>query len=129
MGNPLLDVRATFHGPVTVLRLVGWLTDGNAGDLERHFVAGVEHGAMRFVLDLSSAHFADSGGPAVFATWKPRLDEAGGCLILAAPSRSTLQTLVFGGLDKCLPVTKTVAEGLELARRKTESGRWQRVTV
>lgn len=119
----------TAHGAVTVLAPAGWLVSANRGELERRIAAGLDEGVTRFVLDLSSTHFADNSGLAVFALWKPRLEKAGGCLVLASPSGSALRALMAGRLNKYLPVCDTVAEALELARQRTESGRWQAAKV
>jgi hypothetical protein len=37
--------------------------------------------------------------------------------------------ILAGSLHKLLPVCETLAEALELAGRKTTSGRWKPVTV
>ncbi len=129
MDKPLLDVRVTAHGVVTVLKPVGWLTSGNSGLLDGRIMAAVDGGAKRFVVDLSSTHFTDNSGLAVFAAWKGRLDDMGGCLVLASPGGSALRALTVGRLHKYLPVCESVAEAVEMAKQRTESGRWKAVTV
>lgn len=117
------------HGVVTVVKPVGWLTSGNHGLLDGRIMAAVDGGAKRFVVDLSSTHFADNSALTVFATWRGRLDDVGGCMVLASPGGSALRALTAGRLHKYLPVCESVAEAVEMARQRTESGRWKAVGV
>ena len=129
MAGMTFVVETARHGAVVVVKPIGWLTDENRGELDAQFAESVDGGAKRFVVDLSSAHFPDNSGLAVFTLWKGRLDDTGGCLVLASPSGSALRALVAGRLNKYLPVCETVAEAVELARQRTASGRWKPVTV
>jgi anti-anti-sigma factor len=129
MAGRVFSVEVTVHDQVTVLKPVGWLTAESRGKLEARLGAAVEKGSTRFVIDLSSAHLADSGGLAVFPFWQRRLADIGGCLVLASPSGSALRALRAGRVDKYLPVCDTTAEAVEMARQRTESGRWKAVGV
>jgi anti-anti-sigma factor len=129
VNQPVFHVRITVQDGVAVFKPVGWLTAGNREGLDGRFSATRAHGCSRIVLDLSSIHFADSSYLGVLPFWKRRLDEAGGCLILASPSGAAMRALVAGHLNKYLPVCETVAEAVELAMQRTESGRWKPVTA
>jgi len=80
-------------------------------------------------MDLSSAHFVDSGDLGVLTFWKGRLEEGGGCLILASPSSSIILTLIASRQIKGFSVCGIVAEAVKLAMQRTASGRWKPVTV
>ena len=129
MAGMTFAVETAVHGPVVVVKLIGWLTEENRDELEEQFRTSVDRGCRRFVVDLSSTHFLDRTGLAVFAFYQHRTKAKGGCLILASPSGSARQMILAGSLHKLLPVCETLAEALELAGRKTTSGRWKPVTV
>ena len=129
MAGMTFAVETTINGMVVVIKPIGWLTEENRDELEEPFRTAIERGSKRLVVDLSSTHFLDQGSLAALALYKHKVEEAGGCLILASPSGSARRMIFAGNLQKFLPVCETLGEALELAGQKTPSGRWTPVTV
>lgn len=129
MTGPVLDIRVTLHGSITVLKPIGWLSATTRPELDSRFRAATDGGGFRIVVDLSSVHFSDNSTLATFAYWRSALNSRGGCLVLASPNGKALRALKTGQLDKYLPICDSVAEALDLAKQKTESGRWAPITA
>jgi len=117
VDNQAFAVEVSVQAAVTILKPVGWLNADTRVLLEEKLRSEVGGGSRRMVVDLSSAHFPDNSGTVVFALWKGRLADLGGCLVLAAPSGSALRALLAGRLDKYIPVCDSVVEAVELAAR------------
>jgi anti-anti-sigma regulatory factor len=129
MHRRAFSVETVICGAVTVIKPVGWLMDLNCGALDEQFRGALAGGCTRFVLDLSSAHFADNSGLKIFPVLKRELDARSGCMVLGCPNGSALRALAAGQVNKYLPVCDSVAEALDLLKQRTESGRWRAVTA
>jgi len=64
----------------------------------------IRKGGTRVVLDLTEMTFIDSTGLGVIVGSLKRLREAGGDLVLKAPSRSTRKVLEITGLTRILEI-------------------------
>lgn len=127
MTAPEFPIELHQHGEVTVIKPIGRVTaEGNAV-LEEKLGELLDRGRVLLVVDFSASHFVSSTELGTFLYYQRRLEEKGGCLLLAAPGRATRIALNMSNLDRVLTVCGTVDEAVELARQKTGSGRWQRV--
>ncbi len=127
MDAPGFHIITTVQREVLVLRPAGWLNFANCAELERILDAADKAGHRRVVIDLSASQFLDQMVMSSLVLWKGRLEDRGGRLVLATPSRPAMSALRAGGLHNYLPVGSSLSEALVLARRRISSGRLQSV--
>jgi len=78
----------------------------------------------RIIVDLAGLTFLDCAGLAALVSVRKQARQAGGELLLAAPSQQVARLLFLTGLIAALPVSASVAEAIDSARRTSRpSGR------
>jgi anti-anti-sigma factor len=89
-----------------------------AGDLDLSTIATFEHElepsltAALVVVELTGCTFLDSSALRTLVRAQRRVDEAGGRLVLVAPSQPARRVLDLATLDRFIPVAATVEEAV-----------------
>ncbi len=98
-----------------VVMIVGELDAATSPRLRDELVSLADGGIDRVVLDCRRLAFVDSFGLGVIVAAKKRLSQQGNalCLVADQDQRTLLRLLAITGLDRLLPVHKTVSEAVE----------------
>jgi anti-anti-sigma factor len=97
---------------VYVVGVRGELDGYNAPELELELGDLVERDAARVIVDLAGVTFIDSAAIRVLASAASALEAHAGGLVLAAPSPHTARVLGVAGLDRNVPVHRTLGDAL-----------------
>jgi anti-sigma B factor antagonist len=73
-------------------------------------------GCRRLVLDASRTAYLDSTGVSLMLSWRRRLEERQGALVLAGPNEHLRRMMWILGLEEILPAYATVLEAQAQAR-------------
>jgi anti-sigma B factor antagonist len=103
---------AEVDGNAFVVSLTGEVDLHTAPELEGALDGVMALGCTSAVVDLADVSFIDSTTLAVLLRSHARLSELGGRLVLVASDRRILRTLELTGLDRVLPIERTLAEGV-----------------
>ena len=129
MDAPSLRIEVNDHGQVTMVKPIGYLTSAGHAVLEEQLDVLFAHGHHLLVVDLGAAEYLSSTVLGVFLFYKKKLEDCGGCLILAACDESLLRAIQASGLRNALDIRPTREEALKLAKEKVGSGKWEALTV
>jgi anti-sigma B factor antagonist len=103
---------AEVDGNAFVVSLTGEVDLHTAPELERALDGVMALGCTSAVVDLADVSFIDSTTLSVLLRTHTRLRELGGRLVVVASDRRILRTLELTGLDRLLPIERTLAEGV-----------------
>jgi anti-sigma B factor antagonist len=98
--------------------LVGEMDMGNASEFRRAIESRLESGSIRLVVDMSQLTFIDSSGIRELTVVAKRVREAGGEMVLVAPTREVSRVLEFLKLDAILRITPSLEAALVSDRRR-----------
>jgi anti-sigma B factor antagonist len=95
-----------------VVSLTGEVDLYTAPELEHALDGVIGLGGTSAVVDLADVSFIDSTTLGVLVRTHSQLQGLGGRLIVVASDRRILRTLEITGLDRVLPIERTLAEGV-----------------
>lgn len=97
-----------------VISVAGDLDLRTAPDLKAHIVEAVESGGREVILDLTETTFIDSTALGAIVGGVKRLKAVDGSLALACSDRSIVRIFEITGLDRILPMHRTLHDALSL---------------
>jgi anti-sigma B factor antagonist len=103
---------AELDGNAFVVSLAGEVDLYTAPELKRALDGITDLGGTSAVVDLADVSFIDSTTLGVLLRAHSELQGLGGRLVLVASDRRVLRTLEITGLDRVLPIERTLAEGV-----------------
>jgi anti-sigma B factor antagonist len=103
---------AELDGNAFVVSLTGEIDLHTAPELKRALDGVIQLGGTSAVVDLADVSFIDSTTLGVLLRTYSELQGLGGRLVLVASDRRILRTLELTGLDRVLPIERTLAEGV-----------------
>ena len=124
-----LRIEVNDHGPVTIVKPVGYLTSDGHAVLDERLDALFIQGHHLLVVDLGAVLYLSSTVLGVLLYHKKKLEERGGCLIIACCPEALLRVIAASGLQNALDLRPTREEAMQFARDKVGSGRWQALSV
>jgi anti-sigma B factor antagonist len=103
---------AELDGNAFVVSVAGEADLHTAPELKRALDGVIGLGGTGAVVDLGDVSFIDSTTLGVLLRVHSRLQALGGQLVVVASDRRVLRTLEITGLDRVLPIERTLAEGI-----------------
>jgi anti-sigma B factor antagonist len=103
-----LTITPTANGPVTILKLTGFLDGHTFVLLERALDQAIKNGARRIAMDLSELGYIASAGVGLFINTQHKLKADGGDLQLASPTANVREIFTILGLDAIFTIHANV---------------------
>lgn len=110
---------------IVILRFVGEFDTFNLPLFSERVDRMIEGGDVKFVLDVHLLTFINSSALGYLIRMKKRVEESGGQVVLARPSKFVKKTLVTLGLEQAFPMFETDGDAILHFKRGADIGRLQ----
>ncbi len=117
MSKTGLTIAQSTNGPITVLKLVGFLDGHTFIHLEKAFEVAMKAGNKRVVLDLSELGYIASAGVGLFINTQHKLKTDGGDLQLASPTPNVREIFGILGLDTIFTIHPSIDAAVTAATK------------
>jgi len=108
-----MDINQYAKGEVTVVALTGRFDAQSAGDAENAFVASLEGGAAKLLVDMDGVEYISSAGLRVLLSTAKKLSASGGKLVLAALKPYVREVFEVAGFTSIFQILPDVDAGVE----------------